>query len=45
MEKVEAIPKDVAQRLCEEIREDNRGKWYRWTPLFVTLVHRWGRYE
>jgi hypothetical protein len=21
------IPKDVALRLCEEIREENRGKW------------------
>lgn len=31
MKKVDAIPKDVAQRLCEEIRKDNRGKWYRWT--------------
>lgn len=28
---VDAIPKDVALRLCEEIREENRGKWYRWT--------------
>ena len=26
-----AIPKDVALRLCEKIREENRGKWYRWT--------------
>ena len=27
----DAIPKDVAFRLCEKIREENRGKWYRWT--------------
>ena len=27
----DVIPKDVAFRLCEEIREENRGKWYRWT--------------
>ena len=26
-----AIPKDVALRLCEEIREEKRGQWYRWT--------------
>lgn len=31
MEKANAIPQDVAQQLCQEIREDNRGKWYRWT--------------
>jgi hypothetical protein len=27
----DAIPKEVAFRLCEQIREENRGKWYRWT--------------
>jgi len=27
----DAIPRDVAFRLCEEIREENRGRWYRWT--------------
>ena len=25
------IPKDVALRLCKEIREENRDKWFRWT--------------
>jgi hypothetical protein len=25
------IPEDVARQLCQEIRDDNRGKWYRWT--------------
>jgi len=25
------ILKDVALRLCREIREENRAKWYRWT--------------
>jgi hypothetical protein len=27
----DALPRDVAFRLCEEIREENRGRWYRWT--------------
>jgi hypothetical protein len=27
----DAISRDVAFRLCEKIREENRGKWYRWT--------------
>ena len=26
-----AMPKDIALRLCGQIREENRGKWYRWT--------------
>ncbi len=26
-----AIPRDIAFQLCQEIREQNRGKWYRWT--------------
>jgi hypothetical protein len=26
-----AIPPKVALRLCEQTREENRGKWYRWT--------------
>lgn len=26
-----AIPEDVARQLCDEIRSDNRGKWWRWT--------------
>jgi len=25
------IPGDAALRLCKEIRDENRGKWYRWT--------------
>ena len=25
---MEAIPKEVALKLCAEIREENRGKWY-----------------
>ena len=25
---MDAIPKDVARQLCQEIREGNRGKWY-----------------
>lgn len=28
---VNAIPRDVALQLCEEIQQDNRGKWHRWT--------------
>ncbi len=28
---VNAIPADLALRLCEEIRKENRGKWYKWT--------------
>ena len=28
---VDAIPKDTALRLCEEIRAENRGKWWKWT--------------
>jgi hypothetical protein len=27
----DAILRDVALRLCREIREENRGRWYRWT--------------
>jgi hypothetical protein len=30
-ETAHAIPYDVASRLCEEIRAEQRGKWYRWT--------------
>jgi hypothetical protein len=30
---MEAIPKDVALSLCREIREEIRGKWYRFTWL------------
>ena len=26
---MEAIPKDMAQQMCAKIREENRGKWYR----------------
>ena len=26
--RTDTIPKDVAFRLCEEIREENRGRWY-----------------
>ena len=25
---MDAIPRDVAVQLCNEIREENRGKWY-----------------
>ena len=25
---MDAIPKDVAVQLCDEILEENRGKWY-----------------
>jgi len=25
---MDAIPKDVALKLCAEIREERRGKWY-----------------
>jgi len=28
---VNAIPADLALRLCEEIRRQNSGKWYTWT--------------
>jgi len=28
---VDAIPRDVTLRLCEKIRKENRGQWYRWT--------------
>jgi hypothetical protein len=26
---MEAIPREIALQLCAEIRQDNRGKWYR----------------
>jgi hypothetical protein len=26
---MDAIPRDMAQELCGKIREENRGKWYR----------------
>jgi len=29
-EPMNAIPQDVAQQLCQEIRQENRGKWWRW---------------
>jgi hypothetical protein len=30
-ERINAIPKELALRLCREIREEQRGKWYSWT--------------
>ncbi len=29
-----AIPKETAERLCVEIREQNRGKWYTYNGLW-----------
>lgn len=26
-----AIPRDAALQLCQEIRKENHGKWYKWT--------------
>jgi len=30
---MDAIPKAIALQLCAEIREENRGKWYRLAHL------------
>ena len=30
---MDAIPREVALQLCAEIREENRGKWYRFAHL------------
>jgi hypothetical protein len=30
---MDAIPKEVALQLCAEIRQENRGKWYRLARL------------
>ncbi len=31
---MEAIPKDQSLAICEEIRAENRGKWYTYTGLW-----------
>ncbi len=32
-----AIPKETAERLCMEIREQNRGKWYTFNGLWCLV--------
>lgn len=29
-----AIPREVASQLCEQIRQENRGKWYTFSGLW-----------
>jgi len=35
-----AIPADVALRLCQEIRRDNRGKWYSFYGIWCAMCDR-----
>ena len=28
---MDALPRDLALRLCQESRDENKGRWYRWT--------------
>ena len=34
MQNIAAIPRETALRLCQEIRQDNRGKWYTFNGLW-----------
>jgi len=40
---MEAIPREVAFKLCEQIREENRGKWYSFYRMWCWGCYRFSR--
>jgi hypothetical protein len=39
----EAIPTEIALKLCEEIREQNSGKWYSFNGIWCAMCHKVSR--
>ncbi|MBN1657149.1 MAG: hypothetical protein JXA93_02045 [Anaerolineae bacterium] len=39
----QAIPQAIAEQLCREIREENRGKWWRWTAWWCWGCERFSK--
>jgi hypothetical protein len=40
---MDVIPKDVALKLCEEIRAKNRGRWYSFFGMWCWGCYRFSR--
>jgi hypothetical protein len=37
---MDAIPKDVALKLCEEIRKENHGRWYSFYGIWCGMCNK-----